>query len=60
MNGPELDSVRAAVDNEGFDYAFRHYSDFEEVKDPTFHRLRKAYVKAAEALDKYVGRTAEE
>jgi hypothetical protein len=55
MTGKELDYVRGAIDNEGFDYAFRSYSDFAEVKDRKFHSLRKAYVKAAEALDQYVG-----
>jgi hypothetical protein len=47
--------VRNTVNLEGFDYAFRHYSNFEEVKDPEFHRLREAYVAAAEALAKYTG-----
>jgi hypothetical protein len=56
MTGPELDYVRGVVDNEGFNYAFRHYTDFvEEVKDEEFHRLRKAYVEAAKALDMYIG-----
>jgi hypothetical protein len=47
--------VRDTVENEGFDYAFRHYSHFEEVEDEKFHKLRKAYISAAEKLDKYVG-----
>jgi len=50
-----LEDVRACVDNEGFDYAFRHYSDFEEVDDPEFHRFRRAYVKAAKELGEYIG-----
>jgi hypothetical protein len=57
MTGEELDYVRATIENEGFDYAFRHYSDFSEVKDARFHRLRKAYEKAANALEEYVGET---
>lgn len=48
----QLQGVRDAV--EGFDYAFRHYSDFKEVVDETFHELRKAYVEAADALDEYL------
>jgi hypothetical protein len=47
--------VRATVENEGFDYAFRHYCAFEEVQDEEFHRLRRAYIRAAEALNEYVG-----
>ena len=50
----KLRDVVACVENEGFDYAFRHYSDFEEVKDKEFHRLRSAYVKAAEELAEYL------
>lgn len=56
MTGKELDYVRGTIDNEGFDYAFRHYSDFEdEVKDKAFHKLRKAYLKAANELQEYLG-----
>lgn len=55
MNGEELDYVRGCVDNEGFDYAFRHYSDFADVRDVKFHKLREAYIKAAEKLEGYLG-----
>ena len=54
MTGKELDYVRDTVENEGFDYAFRHYSDFEDIKDKKFHELRKAYAKAAEALVEFL------
>lgn len=50
-----LSDVRHAVDAEGFDYAFRKYSDFKKIDDPRFHELRLAYVAAADALEKYVG-----
>ena len=56
MNAKELKYVRATVENVGFDYAFRHYTDFRDtVKDQEFHRLRDAYVEAAEALAEYTG-----
>lgn len=48
-------SICDTVENEGFDYAFRHYSHFGEVKDPEFHKLRAAYVLAAEDLADYIG-----
>jgi hypothetical protein len=51
----KLWEVAACVDNEGFDYAFRKYSNFEDVKDKEFHRLREAYVDAADALEEYIG-----
>jgi hypothetical protein len=46
--------VRATIDNEGFDYAFRNYHDFSEVKDEKFHKLRKAYLEAYKDLAEYV------
>lgn len=49
-----LEQVAGIVDNEGFDYAFRHYSDFKEVKDVEFHRLRREYVDAAILLADYI------
>lgn len=54
MTGPELDDVRSRADQEGFDYCFCSYSDFEDIKDEQFHTLRRAYVKAAEALKAYL------
>ena len=55
MTGPELDDVRDRVDQEGFDYCFVHYSNFEDIKDKEFHRLRKAYCKAQKELAEYLG-----
>jgi hypothetical protein len=39
---------------EGFDYCFRKYSSFEEIKDPEFHKLRTSYIEAADKLEKFV------
>lgn len=55
MNPTDQESVADVVEQEGFDYAFRHYSDFKQIKDVHFHRLRKAYKDAAEELIEYVG-----
>ena len=55
MKAEDMENVRDRADCEGFDYAFRHYSAFEEVEDEEFHKLRKAYVKAAEELASYIG-----
>lgn len=49
-----LVSVRYAVKNEGFDYAFRCYSSFTEIDDAKFHKLREAYLAAAKALEDYI------
>lgn len=53
MKKRERADVQAVVENEGFDYAFRHYTDFKQIKDTEFHRLREAYVKAAAELSDY-------
>lgn len=57
MTGPELDNVRDRVEQEGFHYCFVSYSDFAEIKDAKFHKLRKAFVKASEDLAAYLGLT---
>jgi hypothetical protein len=49
-----LEYVADCMECEGFDYCFRFYSHFAEVEDPEFHRLRSAYVNAANALEEYV------
>lgn len=54
MTKEEKTDVKCSIDNEGFDYAFRSYSNFEEVKDEEFHKLRKVYIEAADALEKYI------
>jgi hypothetical protein len=49
-----FNDVQAKIENEGFDYCFRDYSDFKDVKDEEFHKLRLAYKKAADVLEQYV------
>lgn len=46
--------IMAIVECEGFDYAFCHYSNFEEVVDEEFHEARKAYTEAANKLKKII------
>jgi DNA polymerase/3'-5' exonuclease PolX len=50
----DWEMVAYRMKNEGFDYCWRHYSNFEEIKDEKFHKLRKAYISAAQKLEKYV------
>lgn len=54
MREDEKEMLAAVIDQEGFDYAFRDYSDFGSVEDATFQTLRKAYVDAADALESYI------
>lgn len=55
-----LNFVRQCIDFEGFDGCFVDYSDFGEIKDTEFHRLRQAYLDAREALEEYVIENSDE
>jgi hypothetical protein len=50
----DLTYLNAKMRDEGFDYCFRHYSSFDEIKDEKFHELRLKYIEIAEELEKYV------
>jgi len=50
----DLSDVKYRMEEEGIDYCFRCYSSFKEINDEKFHRLRNAYLDAAEALERYV------
>ena len=50
----DLTYLNAKMRDEGFDYCFRHYSSFEEIKDEKFHELRLKYIQIAEELENYV------
>jgi len=49
-----FESVKYRIKAEGMDYCFKHYSNFEEIEDKEFHKLRKAYIKASENIEEYV------
>ena len=53
MTKQEKELVLDKIEDEGFDYCFIHYSDWEEIKDKKFHALREAYIKAATELEAY-------
>jgi hypothetical protein len=55
MTGKELQYVIDTVKQEGLDYAFESYSDYSEIKDKQFHKLRKAYTTAASELREFLG-----
>lgn len=55
MKNKEKKYIESVIENEGFDYAFMHYSDFDEISDEKFHELRKAYLAASAKLHEYVG-----
>lgn len=55
MKTTDKAAVIDAIDNEGFDYTFKRYSNFDEIKDAEFHRLRSEYVEARDNLAEYIG-----
>lgn len=34
-------AVDYRMDNEGIEYCFKHYSNFDEIQDEEFHKLRQ-------------------
>ncbi len=49
-----LVDVRLDVENEGFFYAFKDYSEYKEVEDEEFHRLRINFLNSAKELGEYL------
>lgn len=54
MSEDELEQIQLKIECEGFDYALVYYSDWKEIRDKEFQRLRKVFVKAREELAKYL------
>lgn len=48
------ESVRYRMDDEGMDYCFEHYSQFEEIEDEEFHKLRREFLESTLKLRSYV------
>jgi len=59
-NQEEFKEVQYRMNDEGFHYCFKNYSDFEEIEDKRFHKLRLAYLGAAKELEDYINQKAEE
>jgi len=55
MTGKQFRYVLETVESEGFDYTFTSYSDFEEIEDEEFHRLRQDFLDARRKLAEYIG-----
>jgi hypothetical protein len=55
MTDQEKHDVKERIESEGFDYAFTCYSNFDEVNDEGFHRLRQQYINARNRLKNYIG-----
>jgi hypothetical protein len=47
-------AVHYRMDNEGIDYCFEHYSNWEEIEDEGFHKLRLEFLSSMDKIRKYV------
>ena len=59
----ELDNwenVRYRMKQEGIEYCFRHYSNFEEINDESFHLLRMFIVEAMDEMEEMVNNRIDE
>lgn len=48
------DVVRGHIEKDGFEYAFLHYSKYNDVNDKEFHKLRNAYVNVSNKFIRYI------
>lgn len=48
--------VRTQISNEGLDNTFRNYSNFPEIEDEEFHKLRLYYLQHAKLLEEYINK----
>ena len=55
----DFEYVRYRMSEEGFHYCFNDFSEFNEIDDKKFHKLRIAYLKAAQELEDYINENAE-
>lgn len=63
MTEEEKDNFKCCeyrMKEEGFHYCFEGYSDFKEIEDEEFHKLRLEYLSSAKSLENYVKEKAKE
>jgi hypothetical protein len=53
-------SVQYRMDEEGFDYCFESYSNWDEIEDEEFHRLRLGFLQSMKELREYIDSKVEE
>lgn len=53
-------SVQYRMDEEGFDYCFESYSNWDEIKDEEFHRLRLGFLQYMKEIREYVDKKVDE
>jgi hypothetical protein len=46
--------VNHRMDNEGIEYCFKQYSNWEEIEDDDFHKLKKDLIKNMKEIREFV------
>jgi hypothetical protein len=54
LNLEDIKYLKSKMRNEGFDYCFESYSNWEEIKDKRFHELRKNYLESKKLFADYI------
>ncbi len=56
----KFDDVQYRIDNEGIDYCFEFYSNFNDIEDERFHELRLRFIQVMGELRDYVNERCSE
>lgn len=59
-NLEDWESVKYRMRNEGIDYCFESYSNWDEINDEEFHRLRLGFLQYMKEIREYVDKKIEE
>ena len=58
-NLEDWEAVKYRMRNEGIDYCFESYSNWGEIKDEEFHRLRLGFLQYMKEIREYVDKKIE-
>jgi len=59
-NLEDWEAVNYRMREEGIDYCFEHYSNWDEIQDEEFHRLRLGFLQYMKEIREYVDKKIEE
>jgi len=59
-NLEDWEAVKYRMREEGIDYCFEHYSNWGEIQDDEFHRLRLGFLQYMKEIREYVDKKIEE
>ena len=54
MNIEDKEYIVSIINDEGLEYTFESYSDFVEIQDRQFHKLRKEYLDVVRKIKEYL------